>query len=458
MKHFTKTFIVLVTLFIFLQPSEPLFSQENSIIQDIHYYDVNSEIARRQTQRLRTAQDDKVRADYGEEIVFSLDAGVCVQFADGSGRRLLIARNAEYHNPFVYPAWSLDGTHIAFAAQWATDPRKADLIVANADGTGATVILTLDAGYYTSVIQSISWHWANEYIMFSYLFDDASLNVVGCVCTIRYDGYDFTVGPGNDRNWSQYEPVYGSSRYAYVSIGSPFDMNTRLHSSNLNGTNDLVWLTYLDVISGFTHVAWDDPTHIYTIIRGWDAYPNCEELLRVDNSGNFTVIGISDAYASLWCPTPSPNRDSLYNAELTASASTLWLTVLGTNGLPVSVTSKGEGFFPNWRQTIPSGVKETSEPSSSSVATLEQNEPNPFVSSTRIRYSINSQGFVRLSVYDVLGNLVQTLVNKKQQTGKYSILWDGKNKKGEIVASGIYFYTLQVGNDTYISRRMTMIK
>jgi hypothetical protein len=73
---------------------------------------------------------------------------------------------------------------------------------------------------------------------------------------------------------------------------------------------------------------------------------------------------------------------------------------------------------------------------------LEQNYPNPFNPSTQIRFSIDRDAVVQLSIYDVSGKLVRTLVNRTLKAGAYVETWDGRDTQGSNVASGIYFYHL----------------
>ncbi len=69
---------------------------------------------------------------------------------------------------------------------------------------------------------------------------------------------------------------------------------------------------------------------------------------------------------------------------------------------------------------------------------LEQNYPNPFNPVTTIAYLLPKSSFVNLSVYDVLGRLVETLVNQKVQSGYHSIVWDASKYK-----SGVYIYRIK---------------
>jgi hypothetical protein len=69
--------------------------------------------------------------------------------------------------------------------------------------------------------------------------------------------------------------------------------------------------------------------------------------------------------------------------------------------------------------------------------------PNPFRGSARVGYSLAAKGRVRLSVYNVAGQLVRELVNMVQPPGRYSASWDGRDLESHRVPSGVYFYHLQ---------------
>jgi hypothetical protein len=70
---------------------------------------------------------------------------------------------------------------------------------------------------------------------------------------------------------------------------------------------------------------------------------------------------------------------------------------------------------------------------------LAQNYPNPFNSTTRISLALTESGDVELSVYDIAGRRIRTLVNGRLDVGYHSIVWNGLSDKGEAVSSGIYF-------------------
>ncbi|MDZ7375881.1 MAG: T9SS type A sorting domain-containing protein, partial [candidate division KSB1 bacterium] len=76
---------------------------------------------------------------------------------------------------------------------------------------------------------------------------------------------------------------------------------------------------------------------------------------------------------------------------------------------------------------------------------LSQNYPNPFNPTTTIAYRIGKKGAVELSIYNVLGQKIKTLVDEVKPAGNYQVSWDGTNQLGQLVSSGIYFYSLKSG-------------
>jgi hypothetical protein len=74
---------------------------------------------------------------------------------------------------------------------------------------------------------------------------------------------------------------------------------------------------------------------------------------------------------------------------------------------------------------------------------LNQNYPNPFNPETMIEYRIPKASFVKLMIYNIVGQNIATLVDMKQSMGVYSVKWDGKDDAGRRVSSGVYFYRLE---------------
>jgi len=93
---------------------------------------------------------------------------------------------------------------------------------------------------------------------------------------------------------------------------------------------------------------------------------------------------------------------------------------------------------------------------------LFQNYPNPFNPATTIAYSLASNSKVELTVYNLLGQKVRTLVSGVQSMGVYKMNWDGKNDNGRNVVSGIYIYQIKMkGKDNKLrtmTKKMLLIK
>lgn len=77
---------------------------------------------------------------------------------------------------------------------------------------------------------------------------------------------------------------------------------------------------------------------------------------------------------------------------------------------------------------------------------LYQNYPNPFNPSTTIKYDLKNDGKVSLVIYDIIGREVIKLVDWNEEAGYKSVTWDGRNKMGNQISSGVYFYTLRTGD------------
>jgi len=89
--------------------------------------------------------------------------------------------------------------------------------------------------------------------------------------------------------------------------------------------------------------------------------------------------------------------------------------------------------------------------------TLKQNYPNPFNPSTTIAYTLPREAEVSVTVYNVLGNHVATLINQYQEAGEYSVRWNGWNATGEHVGAGVYFYRVSAGEYEQ-TKKMVLLK
>jgi hypothetical protein len=82
---------------------------------------------------------------------------------------------------------------------------------------------------------------------------------------------------------------------------------------------------------------------------------------------------------------------------------------------------------------------------------LEQNYPNPFNPLTNIKYSLAESGRVIISVYDVLGREIATLIDKYQMAGNYALTFNGSN-----LASGVYYYRAQTAGNVSVHKMIIL--
>ncbi|MBL7013620.1 MAG: choice-of-anchor J domain-containing protein [Candidatus Marinimicrobia bacterium] len=88
---------------------------------------------------------------------------------------------------------------------------------------------------------------------------------------------------------------------------------------------------------------------------------------------------------------------------------------------------------------------------------LHQNYPNPFNPITTLSYELPERAFVNITIYDMLGKKVKTLINQSQGAGYKTLKWNATNDYGKPVSAGMYVYTIQAGDYNH-KRKMTLLK
>ncbi len=139
--------------------------------------------------------------------------------------------------------------------------------------------------------------------------------------------------------------------------------------------------------------------------------------------------------------------------------------LLGTDGYPIGdlnwYTDTAQRWdMTDWPSAISTATSTAVEENIGSLPesfSLEQNYPNPFNPVTSIRFSLRNTGKVKLSIYNMLGEEVNTLVDGHKTAGVYKVEWDGTNSAGQKMASGIYFYKLQMGSNVK-TKKMVFLK
>lgn len=139
-----------------------------------------------------------------------------------------------------------------------------------------------------------------------------------------------------------------------------------------------------------------------------------------------------------WRQIPDYNPENNPNGELDGRTNRIFVL---DNTMAYAVgkfTYKFEG-------TIPVNNITENFPERPAQFRMDQNYPNPFQKSTTIGYTLFENVDVRITVRDILGREVRTLMSEFQSPGKYTLTWDGRNDAGSRLANGTYLYLMDIG-------------
>ncbi|RPH91924.1 MAG: T9SS C-terminal target domain-containing protein, partial [Calditrichaeota bacterium] len=104
------------------------------------------------------------------------------------------------------------------------------------------------------------------------------------------------------------------------------------------------------------------------------------------------------------------------------------------------------------------GVTDKADSQRPQTLELFQNYPNPFNPTTTIPYQLSKASHVKLSIHNFLGQLVITLVDEPQAAGYHAAIWNGNDTNAKPMASGVYFYQLQTGNNSVQTNKLVLTK
>jgi hypothetical protein len=196
-------------------------------------------------------------------------------------------------------------------------------------------------------------------------------------------------------------------------------------SSNLpNGTYKLRVMAVESKVHFATSPGTNGETDFYQVFR-W-AYPNTTGVNAPTTAGTYTYV-YTYKRLSNWVDT------------------SIFTVAFVQNDVNKEVINSGRGYY------IPTGISNNNSITPEKYY-LSQNYPNPFNPVTKINFDIPKSGLTTLKVYDILGNLIYSLVDGHLNAGSYSYDFSGAD-----ISSGIYYYKLTSGDYTDV-RKMTLIK
>jgi hypothetical protein len=153
---------------------------------------------------------------------------------------------------------------------------------------------------------------------------------------------------------------------------------------------------------------------------------------------------------------PADGNISSYFVEFAAAADEETLTVEWTIETDMDLAYGGWGNGPVRAVTLREGALAVDAGGNLTPRgfALAQNYPNPFNPVTNLDFTLPSAGAAKLVVFDLVGHKVRTLVDSPMQAGTHSVVWDGRDDAGNQLSSGIYFYRLTAGQQSWTKKMM----
>ncbi|MFC2082189.1 FlgD immunoglobulin-like domain containing protein [Bacteroidota bacterium] len=297
--------------------------------------------------------------------------------------------------------------------------------------------------------------WGNSIIQTS----DGGYIAAGCLYSSSTGNMDYYVIKIDVQGFQEWYKSYSGGPYDWANaivdagdggffIGGHGDTNTDMMSMNIKK------------IDGNGLVEWTR-----TLTQG-SQHEYCNDIIALPEGGVF-VCGTTKDRTTMY--------NKLYVARLTPTGTISWSRVFNddkiNNGNAVCMADDGSvivagqtnnvegGKFDAWLVKIEATLTDVTEDNNPLPEDFElfQNIPNPFNPSTTIKFRLVEASSVVLEIFDINGELINTLINEDKNAGTHSIKWDATDSKGTKVSSGVYFYKITANNHT-ITKKMTLLK
>ena len=298
--------------------------------------------------------------------------------------------------------------------------------------------------------------------------------LVTLVITYNYDNPDvldaFSVSTENTIAESWPEPTFNDfTNRAYIRMSGTVP---------LEGAGPLIYINFN--ITG--------PDKTTSELHFMNAVFNVGSPIAIKQDGKFTVEGVIPVELAsfeatvlkgdvlLTWTTVSESNNYGYEIQRKHQDQSAWKNIAfvkgnGTTDIPHSYSHVDQNLSPGaysyrLKQIDFNGAFEYSDIREVTVDvpikfSLEQNYPNPFNPDTKIKYQIPESALgsipVDITIYNLLGSKIKTLIATKQSSGFYTVYWNGTDEIGNKVPTGIYVYRLRAGNHV-ATRRMVLMK
>lgn len=218
------------------------------------------------------------------------------------------------------------------------------------------------------------------------------------------------------------------------------------------------------------HYHYDDTIYVWSDCEDWN--PQNDGIKKLVNVATWRDIPYDWPAEPGWTPDDSPYSVLQQRAE--THFYIYWRqNIPGKNngicyGANAELTDWWQ-FLGNWDEAVRSmqglyvAVNKVSSNTNSLLSDfhLRPNYPNPFNNTTRIGYYLPADADIHLLIYNLYGQVIRSLENRRLPQGSYELLWDGRNNNGQTVGSGVYFVQLQVnaaGKLKSYQQKMVLLK
>ena len=337
---------------------------------------------------------------------------------------------------------------------------------------------------------------------------EMELKIVDAGDTLRFVSWqvDSLPVPGNPIQIQMDKPHLAVAKYDYLFFISGFvfdNRNTAVENIRLVLSGDKRDTVSTTDLGYYQFSSLNQGDYRITPLSDWarfePLYRDYNELNDVKTEQNFTAIDTvlpvisliepngGEAYVRastdtiFWEASDNVGIDSIF-IELSLNGKIDWQTIAEFDSgkrniyiwdipdtlseqcfIRITVIDYDGNFSSDWNDaafkiTFPADVNTKKENINQVNYALFQNYPNPFNNFTIIRFQIPKEDFVKLHIYNSMGQLIRTLIDKSSKPGVNSVQWNGVDNNGNMVCSGIYFYRVHSENSGQITKKLIYLK
>ena len=220
------------------------------------------------------------------------------------------------------------------------------------------------------------------------------------------------------------------------------------------GNNNNAWLIKIDAEA---NQEWDK-----TFGGSNDDFGSC---IQQTIGGGYIIVGWTNSFGGgnndAWLIKTDMQGNKEWDKPFGGSDSDRGYSVQQTENAEYVITgwtkSFGNGNNDAWLIKVENPIAEIKESYIPHIFVFHQNYPNPFNLTTSLAYDLPKDELVNITIYDMKGKMVKTLINALQTAGYKSVQWNATNNQGQQVSAGLYLYTIEAGEFRQ-TKKMVLLK